>query len=255
MKIKIISKSQYLQIKKLKKNFEVSNKNYDICIAIGGDATFMRAAQEFDGPILPIRGEETGSTGYYADVGITDIDFIMHELKNENFEINDMGRKLEIKYKNKKYLAINEARLNNIIENVSFNIYEVNGSKRKLLPYVMSGDGLIITGEIGSTAYNRSAGGPIILSPHILCVTFINPDGPYRNSIVFDEFRKVEVEIAKYEGALRYDNTQIAVLKKGEKFSVGLSQNTIKVIRFKNKQELFSQKLERIIKSKLIEEI
>jgi NAD+ kinase len=47
----------------------------------------------------------------------------------------------------------------------------------------MSGDGLIVSTKMGSTAYNSSAGGPIVLDTDIMCVTFVNPDAPYSRPV------------------------------------------------------------------------
>lgn len=83
MKVKIISKKSYPELKKIYGRFEISDKA-DVCLAIGGDGTFIRAANEFDGPILPVRSKEKDSTGYYADVGLDDIDYVIKSLSKKD---------------------------------------------------------------------------------------------------------------------------------------------------------------------------
>ncbi len=251
MKIKIVKKKDYKQLKPLYDNFDVGS-NGEICIAVGGDGTFVRAAKEYPGPILPIRSEERGSIGYYSDVNLDDIPFVVKNLKQKNFTIEKLENKMEIEHNGKKYYAVNEALLHNVLEEVSFKIYEIKGGKRQeIYPYVMSGDGILITSSIGSTAYNKSAGGPILLVPDVMCLTFLNVDGPYRSSIVVDSSKTIEIEITKYHGMLRYDGIEIRQLKAGDSFRVRVSKQELKIVRFNNKREELARKLDRIIRSRM----
>lgn len=255
MKITIIARKEYPELKKLRKNFKVV-KNGDVYIAVGGDGTFIRAAEITNKPVLLIRDEERGSIGYHSDLGIKDMDFIVENLKKKNYYVESIANKIELIYKNRHYFAINEARLNNILEEVSFNVMEIKegGKRSRIYPFIMSGDGVIITSKIGSTAYNQSAGGPIILTPEVLCLTFLNMNGPYENSIVVDSKRRIEVEVVKYKGRLIYDGTEVAKLGPGERFVIGLSKKEIRVVRFKGRKEEFSERLERKIKSRMVKE-
>jgi NAD+ kinase len=252
MKIKIVSNRNYPELKRFRSEFDVSERA-DICLAIGGDGMLVKAAKEFDGPILPIRSEVPGSTGYYSDVSLADIDFIIEHLKKRRYVVETLENKIEILYKGSRYYAVNEAVLHNVLQEVNFKIYEVvNGRRSAIYPFVMGGDGLLITGVMGSTAYNRSAGGPVILSPEVFCITFLNVDGPYKNPIVVDSKKTIEVEVVKYHGRIEYDGENITTLKPGDKFGVRLSPKVLKVIRFPSKKEGMDRKLERIIRSRLM---
>ncbi len=251
MQIKIIKNRAYKALEPLYTAFKVSNRG-DICIAVGGDGTFVKAAKEYSGPILPIRSEERGSIGYYSDVNLDDIDFVIKALKNKDYYVEKLENKMEISHNGKRYYAVNEALLHNVLEEVSFKIYEIRGGKRyEIYPYVMSGDGILITSSIGSTAYNKSAGGPLILIPNVMCLTFLNVDGPYRNSIVVDASKVIEIEIVKYNGLLRYDGADIKELKPGDRFRVRVSEKELKIVRLKGKGESLAKKLDRIIRSRM----
>ncbi len=251
MKIKIVKKKDYKELRKVYDSFEVSAKG-DICLAVGGDGTFVRAAKQHDGPILPIRSEESGSIGYYSDLSLNDIDFAIKALKSKDYYIEKLENKMEVSFKGKRYHAVNEALLHNTLEEVSFKIYELRGKKRyEIYPYTMSGDGILITSSIGSTAYNKSAGGPIMLIPNAMCLTFLNVDGPYRNSIVVDSSKVIEIEVVKYNGQLRYDGEVIKTLKPGDSFKVRVSEKELKIVRFKKRREELARKLDRIIRSRM----
>ena len=135
--------------------------------------------------ILAIRGNESNSAGYYSDISIKDIALTIRKLKKKQYIVESLGNKLELSYKGKKYYAVNEILLHNWREEVYFSVYYKDDHKEKAIyPYIMAGDGMLVTSEVGSTAYNRSAGGPVILSPKLLCATFLNVYGPYTNSII-----------------------------------------------------------------------
>ncbi len=254
MKITIVSKKRYPELLKLRKSFDVVS-NGDIFIAIGGDGTFIRTAEKTDKPVLLIRDGDNGSTGYHSDVTLKDINLIIKQLKSSQYHVENVANKIELVYKDVHHFAINEVRLNNIREEVSFNIYEIEGNERiRIYPFIMSGDGLLVTGKVGSTAYNLSAGGPIILTPDVLCMTFLNVDGPYRNPIVMDAEKELEVEIVKYTGTLICDERTIGTLQPGARFRIRLSSKKINIVRFRGRKVRFSERLERKIRSRLVKD-
>lgn len=254
MKVTIVNRDGSPKTKKLYDNFDVV-KSGDIYIAIGGDGTFIKAAGMTDKPVLLVRDGKGGSIGYHSDFGVEQMDEIIKKLKSKDYHIETISHKIEIIYKGRHYFGINEARLNNIIEEVSFKVFERSGNKRlRIYPFIMSGDGLIITSQMGSTAYNRSAGGPIILTPKVMCITFLNPDAPFSNPIVIDSSKEIEVEIVKYEGVLGFDDTRIAKVRKGDTFRVKLSNKKIKMIKFTGVKESMADKLERKMMSRMVRE-
>ncbi|MEM0094429.1 MAG: hypothetical protein QXF41_00380 [Candidatus Micrarchaeaceae archaeon] len=255
MEIRVIAKRKYPELKKLYESFDVSSKA-EICLAVGGDGTFIKAAKVHDGPILPISGMDPMSVSYYSDLSVNDIDFIIESLKGRRYRVESISRKLEIVYNKRKYYAVNEALLHNIRESIRFTIYLVErGQRYKIYPYVIVGDGIIISNLVGSTAYNRVAGGPILLNKDDISITFVNTDGPYRNPIVMDGDAKIEIDLLRYTGMLRYDGIDIGMLRPGGKFTVSLSNKSIDIIKFPNRYEKFDDKLEKIVKSRLVKEL
>ncbi len=252
MKIKLIAKKQYAALKSFYKEFEITD-DAKICVAVGGDGTFIEAARSFDGPILPIRGEEAGSTGYYSDVGLSSIDTIIDRLKHNKYSVEELSKKMEIRYKDKSYFAVNEALLRNIVKEVFFKVYTVEKGKKKLLyPYLISGDGLLITGKIGSTAYNRNAHGPIILSENVICLNFLFAESLLSNPLVLDANSEICIDVVKGRGSLMQDGISIADLEAGDSFHVKQSKEVVRIIRLNDMKEDFSDKLARMINSKLI---
>jgi NAD kinase len=181
------------------------------------------------------------------------MDYVVKCLKKEDYAVDDESNFIEVSHGGKKAYAVNEIRINNVAEEVKFSIHEVIGGRRcKVYPYIIGGDGLLITGMIGSTAYNRSAGGPIITSPDVMCATFINSDSPYNNPIVFSTESEIEVSVEKYTCVLRADSDYVAKLGPADTFKVRKSDRKIRFVKLNSRRENLADKLERLYSSKML---
>jgi NAD+ kinase len=252
MDISIVQNKNYQEIAKLRKVFHIVKKG-EICVAFGGDGTFISAARKFACPILFVRSGENGSTGYYSDVSVKDIDIIIEKLKNKNYTVEDLSRKILISYKGKNHYAINEALLSGMGKEIYFDIYlkSANGES-KVYPYTISGDGVLITGNVGSTAYNRTARGPIILSKDVICLNLLFAEGPITNPIILDGDTEIRLAVVKRGGKIMQDGHPISSINAGESFTVKLSDMTTKVVKLNGFIETFSDKLDRMIRNKMV---
>ena len=233
-----MKKRDYPEVKKIYEKFDVVEKDADVCIAIGGDGTLLRAAMEFDGPILPIGERSRKSLGFYSDFGIDELDEALQQLM-EGFSIEEY-RKLEFEFKNKKYSVVNEVRVfrGNNPRSLHIGVYFAD-KKERFFPRDVKGDGLICASRLGSTAYNLNVYGPI-LRIDAMVVTPISARVP---PIVTDE--DLLIEITKNSGRLEYDSAPPFEIGPGDYFTVGLSEETVKIVRLK-KRESFHEKLERL---------
>jgi NAD+ kinase len=243
-RISIVKRKDYPEVDKLEESFEVCDEG-EICIAIGGDGTFLEAAKEFDLPILHIRGGERDSLGFHADVDLGDVDEVVEELKDNRYSIEEYS-KLRIACKNRFYDAINDAvlfRAKNRSVHCKVYYYDGGGDKTPLYPNDLKGDGVIFSRQIGSTAYNFSAHGPIIYGVDVLAITPISAN--FRFSIVSDG--AFSVEVTKNVASLQCDGVEIDRLSRGEAFTVNRSDRVVKVVKLK-KTESLSEKLARLRK-------
>jgi len=103
------------------------------------------------------------------------------------------------------------------------------------------GDGIIFTRQIGSTAYNFFAHGPVLLDLDTFIVTPISANHDF--SIIAN--KDFSVEITKGVGFLEYDGITIAKLRVGDSFTTTKSDKTVKIVRLR-KREKFSDKLARL---------
>lgn len=239
--IRIVKKKDYPELRKLYETFDVSEDG-EICLAVGGDGTFLEATREFKGPILPVRGGEKDSLGFHADFAVEDMDEIINGLKCNSYTIEEYS-KLKMTYKGRVYNAVNDVSLFRASpKSVHCRVYYYENDEIKpLYPKDLRGDGVVFSGQIGSTAYNFFAHGPIIHKADVIAVTPLSAN--YNTSIVGEgEF---SVEVTKNEGSIEYDGIALERLIKGENFTVGKSDEKIKVIRLK-RRESFSEKLARL---------
>ena len=129
----------------------LSAKDCDMVVSLGGDGALLKAAKVAFEADKPLIGVNAGRLGYLDD--IADFDEKVLSCEAEECTL------LQVEYDGKVYEALNDVIIakTNFGKTADLTVY-VN--KRRL--YQVRGDAVIITTPIGSTAYNRSAGGPII---------------------------------------------------------------------------------------------
>ena len=138
----------------------------DCLLVIGGDGTVLRAAHLILGSGVPILGINLGTLGYLAEVERSNWREMMSLLLAGNYEIEPRmmleGRRLNRggKVEDEEVLhALNEVVIarSGAIRVLNLNVF-VDGQ----LLNNLNADGIIISTATGSTAYNMSAGGPIV---------------------------------------------------------------------------------------------
>ena len=182
-------------------------KSVDFVVVIGGDGTILtvaRSAAIFDTPIL---GINFGTLGYLADVEkINAIDAI-EKVLNGDFTIeNRMMLEPYVErgcVSHEINLALNEVCITNSVCSRMIKLsVEVNGEYFD----TFRADGIIVSTPTGSTAYNLSAGGPI-LSPHteLMTITHICPHTLYARPFVIDGNDVVRIRVQS-----NYNNVQMS---------------------------------------------
>ena len=147
-------------VEKLNKaGFEISEnieENTELIISIGGDGSFLNTVHKFDFVSIPIVAINTGHLGFFAELSPEKIDEFIVSYKNESIKLK----------------AVNEIVIKNIQSRTVHLDLQVDGIKIEHF----SGDGMLISTPMGSTAYNYSAGGSIVYpSLSLLQLTPIAP--------------------------------------------------------------------------------
>lgn len=162
---------------KLNADFLYDEKEPEIVISIGGDGRFLKTIQKYllDIQNIGIVGISTGALGYLCDYKDSDIDKFLKDISSVSPKYE--SRSLIEVYANQNVsFYVNEFRLESVFKTFKCDVF-INDS------YFESyrGNGLIFASSTGSTALNKSLGGPIV-SNGINCM-IMGEIAPINNSI------------------------------------------------------------------------
>jgi len=168
--------------------FEEVFKNVpDIFIVLGGDGTILNAARKLASSGIPIFGVNIGHLGFLTCIELSELKSSLDKIINEKYYIEDrmMLKCTYIQNKiSKVFYSLNEIVLSTGILGRIFK-YRIKINKSFYMDF--KADGVIISTPTGSTAYNLSAGGPIIYpNLDLIAVTPLCPQGINMRTSVFD---------------------------------------------------------------------
>lgn len=145
-------------------------ENVDLIMVLGGDGTLLSVARLVGEREIPILGVNLGTLGFLTEVSRAELErAIKRIIKGEYSLEKRLMLKAEI-WRN--YKKIEEHRvLNDVVINKGAlaRIIELETYIDNNLVTLFKADGLIVSTPTGSTAYNLSAGGPIIY-PTLECM-------------------------------------------------------------------------------------
>ena len=178
------------------------NPKTDCLLVIGGDGSVLRAAHLVLGTGVPILGINLGTLGYLAEVEKNNWQEIIGLLLKGNYEI-EPRMMLEGRMVERNGVTVNEDRIlhglneavvrSSALRVINFNVY-VDGH----LLNNLDADGIIISTATGSTAYNMSAGGPLVEpKAQLLLLTPICAHTRNTRSVVLSAEDSIVIEMAK----------------------------------------------------------
>ncbi len=206
-------------------------KNKNVCCVIGGDGTILSCVSSIAKYGLPVFGINLGKLGFLATYNeqIEDDEFLrLARCKGTRTLERAL---LEARYVGNSYTALNDlvfksTRLDAISKLAIF------ADKEFIATY--TGDGLIFSTPTGSTAYNLSAGGPIIHpKARVFAMTPICPHTLSNRSLIYDCGAQIEIECVSGETALISDGKTVATLTRGSKVEINMMTNSLKFIRLR----------------------
>lgn len=135
-----------------------------ILLSLGGDGTFLKAADMIAPYLVPILGINLGKLGFLSGMNFSELKNGLDSILEKGFSINKLTRlRCRVEKENSKddlsFTALNEVV---IARGKSTGLAEVELflDSKKVATY--PGDGLIVSTPTGSTAYSLSCGGPLI---------------------------------------------------------------------------------------------
>jgi len=225
---------------------------YEVCdglIVIGGDGTILGVAEGASIRNIPILGINLGRLGFLADIEPYEIEAALEKLILKQYKIEErmMLRATIIGASGDKnvFHALNDVNVTrgSFSRLVEFEIY-VNDELSDIYP----ADGVIVATPTGSTAYNLSAGGPIVVpQANAYVVTPICPHTIYSKSIILCDQDKVHIKTLEEteDIALSLDGKLKMYLTSQDEVHIERSPYRAKLIKISDKKffEILREKI------------
>lgn len=147
----------------------------DIVVSVGGDGTLLRSVK-FGKPVLPIN---YGTVGHMTSVEPKDLYYAVEAIATNNFRIERYPT-IKVTTDRGEYHAMNDF----VIKAVGGKVTIIEIKSEFYNDYII-GDGVIVSTPMGSTAYNRAAGGPIVdVNANVVIFTPIVPLNPTPSRVI-----------------------------------------------------------------------
>lgn len=205
----------------------------DLHVSLGGDGTLIGLCRKLNSKSAPVLGINMGKLGFITEFKKSDFyDALSDALAKNLRTFNIPLYQVNVMRKSKKVFSsrfINDTVLNR--PNIS-RIFELQVETENEIIKEIAGDGLIITGPIGSTAYSLAAGGPII-HPHVKAfgLTPICPHGLTHRPLVISDDEVIKVKLTD-------ENTPLSVTLDGQETFTAEAGDTLIVRKSKNQKVL-----------------
>jgi len=172
-------------------------RDVDLIVVLGGDGTMISTARLTGAREIPVLGINYGSLGYLTEFRIEEVFTALEAILEGNFEI-DRRLMLDVEHlRNGETLAAGRV-LNEVVINKAAiaRIIEIEVEWSGLSVNSFRADGLIISTPTGSTAYNLSAGGPIVFpSMNAVVITPICPFTLTNRPIVVPDDAPIKIKL------------------------------------------------------------
>jgi NAD+ kinase len=224
-------------------DYHFTGKGYyeaiDFALSVGGDGTFLTSAAAIGNMNIPILGVNCGHLGFLADVQSQDLDEIMHKLVDRPYTIEQRSL-LNVTVLDKDGIAKEDLLMSpNALNEVAIlkqgltNMLTIETKVNGELLHTYHSDGLVIATPTGSTAYNLSIGGPLVVpQSRGIILTPIAPHSLTVRPIVMPDDWKFDIRVSS-----RYDSYMVSVDGRSQSLSTDLSLHverapyTIKVVQ------------------------
>ncbi len=199
-----VEAGDYSPVLELTESESEAGQDCELALVIGGDGSILRAAEITHGDRVPVLGVNLGHVGFLAEAEPEEIDFTIEAIVGSSYTVEDRltldvqvslgGRVISSTF------AVNEASVEKSArERMIEVLVEIDG--RPLSRW--SCDGVVCATPTGSTAYNFSAGGPVVW-PQVeaLCLVPISAHALFARPMVTGPDSVIAIEVvARPDGA------------------------------------------------------
>lgn len=210
----------------------------DLIVVLGGDGTLLSQSRRFIGLKVPLLGINLGRLGFMAEFDLATLREQAADLfDGSNLKIQDRPmlavsiHRAGAKAAEAPGLALNEAV---VAAGQPFQMVSVDFTIDGQAGPTLTGDGLIVSTPTGSTAYNVSAGGPIV-SPDVRAIA-ITPIAAHTlafRPVVISGDSRIELAIrtANQGTSLILDGRIASGLAEGDRVSIAMHSECVRFVR------------------------
>lgn len=207
----------------------------DLIVVLGGDGTMISTARLVGDADILVLGINYGSLGYLTDFRIEEMIPAVESIINGKYDI-DRRVMLDVQHLRGKNKLASGRVLNDVVINKSAlaRIIEIAVRLDGLFVNSFRADGLIVSTPTGSTAYNLSAGGPIVYpSMNAVLLTPICPFTLSNRPIVVPDQADIELTLDnENEGVvLSLDGQTGYPMRAGDRVRISKSKTTFNLVQ------------------------
>lgn len=213
--------------------------NAEMVICFGGDGTILHMAKAATRKGIPILGVNIGTMGFMAELESAELDKLTKAAAGEYTLDNRMM--LDVTIQRDRDIIYHDICLNDVVitKGAVARIVHLQVKCDGVCALESGGDGVIISTPTGSTAYNFSAGGPIVEpDARNIIITPICPHEVGSRCIVASDRRTVTVEMvhnARRNAYLSADGGRAVRLNMGDVATIKKSKLETKLVRLKDR--------------------
>jgi len=213
------------------KEFDALCNHVDALVTLGGDGTLISAVRrsfEYD---IPVLGIYAGNLGFLADVNLDELDEFVGKMVEDKVRVDERSV-LEVRVvkddDEMKMYAFNDMVLTRPSVSNMIHIETLVDAKAFNTYY---GDGVIVSTPTGSTAYNVSAGGPVLFPlSKVFALTPICPHSLTQRPVVLPGEFSIEMKTPQDRALVIIDGQDMHELEQDESVHIKLASNYAKLI-------------------------
>ncbi|MDX6574511.1 MAG: kinase [Blastocatellia bacterium] len=207
----------------------------DLILVLGGDGTMIATARMIGDTEVPVIGVNYGGLGYLAEFPIEELFSALESILSGEYKVQERVM-LAVELWRGEELITRSRVLNDVVVNKSAlaRIIEIEAYLDSQFVNLFRADGLIVATPTGSTAYNLSAGGPVIYpSMNAVVITPICPFTLSNRPIVVPDESVIEVRLMtdKEDVALTLDGQVGFPLQVSDRIVISKSRTTFNLVQ------------------------
>jgi len=212
-------------------DFDLLCQKADILVTLGGDGTLISAVRRSFHYNIPVLGVYAGNLGFLADVNLSELDSFAADLSKGRFRIDERSVLEATIIKGEATTTVvafndivfsrpsisNMVHVETLVDGKPFNAY--------------NGDGVVVSTPTGSTAYNLSAGGPVLFPlTNVFVLTPICPHSLTQRPVVLPGEFSIEMKTPRNRAVMIIDGQDMHELEQNESVHIKLAAKTAKLI-------------------------